>query len=435
MKGYLRKALPLLLTLLMVLGAVSVANATDSGASAGGDYTMPTQMEDNAQAGEKEEPGAEATEKPDPGTNSEKKDAALKGAKVSYTPITVQIPVSKSMYGSKRDWLNTDSFSFTLKAVEPSDAPMPEESDKCVLTAKNVGDEGCLNGRFGEMTFTKPGVYIYSITEDDSTVRLVSSDTGTYYVRVNVIAYGTTNLRSEIYYFDKDSAPDVTTPGYYEPNTTFANTYGKTPFKASFPVTKTISGDRDKWIKGESYTFEITPSDPKNPMPAASTVTLTADEDLESPLSGSFGEIEFDKAGTYQYTITEQDTDNPGVAKDDRTVKVTVRVSYDSYTGGYSGTVEYPAYDQYGLPDTTFANTYSEPDPAELNIKTRKTYNGPEHAFRYGLYTTESTQLGSDGIIYPDNMKPAAAGPNQLIGDLHELVVGDETNRIGRAHV
>lgn len=231
MKGLHRKALLLLLTLLMVLGAVSVANATDSGASAGGDYTMPTQMEDNAQAGEKEEPetktqadkpGAEATEKPDSGTNSEKAALSVKGTKAP-TPTKATIKVAKTMSGSRNPkWLESDSFSFTLKAIDPTNAP--GNGLQLVLTKKNEsGNE--LKGEF-EVTYNAEGTYIYSVTENDSAVTGVSNDPNTYYVRVKV--YTTTGggeLVSHVeYFYDNTTVPDTTTPGTTTPNMTFANT-------------------------------------------------------------------------------------------------------------------------------------------------------------------------------------------------------------------
>ncbi len=94
-----------------------------------------------------------------------------------------------------RAWLSTDKFTFVLKPAEGSvDVPMPEGSVDNVATKEVTAPKGTSAGtpihfNFGDITYTKPGVYTYQINESAELSTLnsgVSSSEALYEVTVTV---------------------------------------------------------------------------------------------------------------------------------------------------------------------------------------------------------------------------------------------------------
>ena len=77
-------------------------------------------------------------------------------------PIDITDGFNKVLTG--REWKDTDSFTFTLKALTDG-APMPEKSE--VTVSKDNLADGKAPVSFGEITFTKAGVYKYEVRETD----------------------------------------------------------------------------------------------------------------------------------------------------------------------------------------------------------------------------------------------------------------------------
>lgn len=100
-----------------------------------------------------------------------------------------------------RDWKSTDKFTFVLKPAEGSvDAPMPEGTSQGMARVEVTQPEGTADGAevpfsFGDITYTKPGVYTYQINEsaDLSTLNPgVSASEALYEVTVTVTDEGHT---------------------------------------------------------------------------------------------------------------------------------------------------------------------------------------------------------------------------------------------------
>lgn len=71
-----------------------------------------------------------------------------------------------------RIWSESDNFRFVLRAVT-SDAPMPLDDEgkpvsAITLTKNNSTGAGYAMGTFGNITYTKPGTYVYEISEDQT---------------------------------------------------------------------------------------------------------------------------------------------------------------------------------------------------------------------------------------------------------------------------
>lgn len=100
-----------------------------------------------------------------------------------------------------RAWLSTDKFTFVLKPAEDSvDVPMPADADQGMARVEVVQSEGTPDGtkvpfNFGDITYTKPGVYTYQIHESAELSTLnpgVSESEALYEVTVTVTDEGHT---------------------------------------------------------------------------------------------------------------------------------------------------------------------------------------------------------------------------------------------------
>lgn len=100
-----------------------------------------------------------------------------------------------------RAWLSTDKFTFVLKPAEGSvDVPMPADADQGMARVEVVQSEGTPDGtkvpfNFGDITYTKPGVYTYQIHESAELSTLnpgVSESEALYEVTVTVTDEGHT---------------------------------------------------------------------------------------------------------------------------------------------------------------------------------------------------------------------------------------------------
>lgn len=100
-----------------------------------------------------------------------------------------------------RAWLSTDKFTFVLKPAEGSvDVPMPADADQGMARVEVVQSEGTPDGtkvpfNFGDITYTKPGVYTYQIHESAELSTLnpgVSESEALYKVTVTVTDEGHT---------------------------------------------------------------------------------------------------------------------------------------------------------------------------------------------------------------------------------------------------
>lgn len=100
-----------------------------------------------------------------------------------------------------RDWKSTDKFTFVLKPAEGSvDVPMPESTSQGMARVEVTQSEETSEGtevsfNFGDITYTKPGVYTYQIHESAELSTLnpgVSESEALYEVTVTVADEGHT---------------------------------------------------------------------------------------------------------------------------------------------------------------------------------------------------------------------------------------------------
>lgn len=221
---------------------------------------------------------------------------------------TATITASKTIDGEAA---KSGDYSFTLTDPTGS-APMPKgatpststDDDGNTTTVQSVTvrnkDKGAID--FGKITYTKVGIYQYTITENvpnDAASGTTLYDTTKHTASVGVVrsASDPNQLVATVVY-DTSTAP------------VFANTTVPT---TAVKVNKTVEGG---WPAGAQYTFTMTAlganddggsSDGAGPLPSVTTLTLSKGSD-GSANSGSFEAFPFtaaDAGKTYVYEIRE----------------------------------------------------------------------------------------------------------------------------------
>ncbi len=234
-------------------------------------------------------------------------------------PATLSTGVSVTKVLEGRDWKSTDAFEF---AIAPQGAaPAPSKG----LTATAKKDAQTVS--FGDFTFDKAGTYVYEVSEVKGSIGGVSYDGHPATVTITVTDNGKGQL--------------VATPKVE--NGTFKNTY-----KAG---EVTLSGDTA--IKGQktltghdmtsSFSFKLAADgnygDAVKIAEGADTASVSGAKDGEAK-DFSFGAVTFTKAGTYEFSVTEQGPAPAGYTYDTHESKVTVKVT-DSGDGQLTASVTY----------------------------------------------------------------------------------------------
>ena len=254
--------------------------------------------------------------------------------------------------------LEADKYEFELK-----------ENDKVVATAKNTAD-GSIS--FPEIEYTESGTYTYTMSEKAGNEPGVTYDKTSHTVTVDVADNGQGQLEATV-----TSEKPV-----------FTNTYAAKPGKKVIEAKKVLNG---KELEADKYEFELKENDK-----VVATAKNTADGSI------SFPEIEYTKAGTYTYTMSEKAGNEAGVTYDKTSHTVTVEV-VDNGQGQLVATItsEQPV----------FTNTYTKPAPAAdtITIEATKTLVGKElEAGKYEFELKEGDKVigtatnAADGkVVFP----------------------------------
>ena len=254
------------------------------------------------------------------------------------------LKVEKNLRG--RDWHADDSFAFKIEAGDDAaEAAVRDDNialpvDSVVITGKTAGH----TGSFGDITFKKAGVYSFKVSEvvpaDADKIPGITYDTEPRIVTVKV----TDNLDGTM------TAARVGENGAQPADAlVFTNVYkaGQSDeVPAGFSLTKVLTG-RD-WLESDSFEFKLTALDGA-PMPkdaageTLDTVTVSgkgtgAGKKAGEKVAFDFGEITYDKAGTYTYEVSEvvpeSDADRiPGMVYSGNKATVTVKVTDDTVKG------------------------------------------------------------------------------------------------------
>lgn len=214
--------------------------------------------------------------------------------------ISDQIEIDKKLTG--RD-LKKGEFTFELL-----------EDGNVVATGSN---DTSGNVTFDKITYTQPGHHTYTVREVNNDLGGVTYDDQAYTVYTQIIDQGNGKLKAEhqaVVQMDNEFA-------LIEGNKiTFNNKYEAKGTTASIGAVKRLTG---KDLKDGQFTFQLKDENGK--------VIDEAKNDKAGAIS--FKALEFDKAGTYKYTISEVNDKQKEIKYDtsEKTVTITVKDSGDGY--------------------------------------------------------------------------------------------------------
>lgn len=250
--------------------------------------------------------------------------------------------------------LKGDDFTFTLHRVTAPDGVTAEADQTKANDARG-------NIRFDQLSFPLPGTYVYTVSERDVTVPGVTKD-GT----VTTITYTVKDVghAGRLKVVDKTI---TRSDGETVNGIRFDNTYNPKGVGCTLGGVKTIiNADTatNRIPRDGEFTFVLTSHDGA-PMPEGSkdgvkTVTNTG-------TGFSFGRMDYDKPGTYVYTVTEQAGRDPTIGYSTQAYDVTVTVTDQG--GMLSASVDRQAT------DVRFDNTYT-PTPVDVTVKADKRLTG-----------------------------------------------------------
>lgn len=257
---------------------------------------------------------------------------------VSFDTATAQL--SKILQG--RDWLDSDSFDFTITALDG--APMPKrdgnEVSSATVKSPNSKDGDSVSFDFGQIEFTSdmvkdaPGhkrTFTYEVTENAGNLPGIQYSDNKAVIEVTVSDNGQGKL-----------VASATTQ-----NGTFVNRYSaelKYTAAGGLNLAKKLTG-RD--MTDGQFTIKITPNDEASAgllglpeggrevsMPAASDgVQVT-----KSALTGDVVLTQQDAGKTYSYKVVEQGTAPSGYTYDTAERTVTITVESDAAQGTLKAT-------------------------------------------------------------------------------------------------
>lgn len=250
--------------------------------------------------------------------------------------------------------LKGDDFTFTLHRVTAPDGVTAEADQTKTNDARG-------NIRFDQLSFPLPGTYVYTVSERDVTVPGVTKD-GT----VTTITYTVKDVghAGRLKVVDKTI---TRSDGKTANGIRFDNTYNPKGVGCTLGGVKTIiNADTatNRIPQDGEFTFALTSHDGA-PMPEGSkdgvkTVTNTG-------TGFTFGRMDYDKPGTYVYTVTEQAGRDPTIGYSTQAYDVTVTVTDQG--GMLSATADRQAT------DVRFDNTYT-PAPVDVTVKADKHLTG-----------------------------------------------------------
>lgn len=350
---------------------------------------------------------------------------------------------STSLSGEKtligRDWTAQDKFCFVLTGIDGAPMPKGSENDKFALQLSQ--SEGTPEGRrvdfnFGDITYTKPGTYVYNIVEaragdgyDVSILPGMSVSQALYRVTVTVTDEahdGTLKVESTMLRLKNDTGATLADgAGVKTDRAAFVNVFDVAEAEWDLRGTKHYedrTGSRP--LSSEMFEFELTAKTDGAPMPAnAQGGKAVASVDATGRFA--FGQVKFDENDvnphgapkTYEYELCEINSGEAGMTYDATVWHISVTVSLDE-----TGTVVLNVTNRRALADgalgeaelITFDNSY-EAESAVVNgfIHGTKTLMGRDsldgEKFTFSLTQTSGPEGGCAGF-----------SPEVEVGDLED---------------
>lgn len=224
-------------------------------------------------------------------------------------PVSVQFRAHKTLNDPDHTGIQPQAGQYEFKCVE-------DKTGGQVGTVKTNDQQG--NILFDTISYTKTGVYDYTLSEVRGDKGGITYDATKHHVTVTVTDNGEGQLLADVKYDDGTNIPE------------FTNTYHAQPATDDpTAVKKMTSSKGNKYtLKGEDFAFTLQQQ-------SAPANVSNADQTKRNDQQGNirFDQLSFPLVGTYVFTMSEQDTTVPGVAKDGTVAIITYVVKDVDHTG------------------------------------------------------------------------------------------------------
>lgn len=224
-------------------------------------------------------------------------------------PVSVQFRAHKTLNDPDHTGIQLQAGQYEFKCVE-------DKTGGQAGTVKANDQQG--NILFDTISYTKTGVYDYTLSEVHGDRGGVTYDATKHHVKVTVTDNGEGQLLADVKYDNGTNIPE------------FTNTYHAQPATDNpTAVKKMTSSKGNKYtLKGEDFAFTLQQQ-------SAPANVSNADQTKRNDQQGNirFDQLSFPLVGTYVFTMSEQDTTVPGVAKDGTVATITYVVKDVDHTG------------------------------------------------------------------------------------------------------
>lgn len=251
-------------------------------------------------------------------------------------PVSVQFRARKTLADPDHTGIQLQAGQYEFTCVE-------DKTGGQVGTVKTNDQRGDV--LFDTISYTKTGVYDYTLSEVQGDRGGITYDATKHHVRVTVTDNGEGQLLADVKYDNGTNIPE------------FTNTYHAQPATDNpTAVKKMTSSKGNKYtLKGEDFAFTLQQQ-------SAPANVSNADQTKRNDQQGNirFDQLSFPLVGTYVFTMSEQDTTVPGVTKDGTVATITYVVEDVGHTGRLSvtsKTVTPSTGDSDGT--VTFTNRYN----------------------------------------------------------------------------
>lgn len=224
-------------------------------------------------------------------------------------PVSVRFRARKTLADPDHTGVRLQAGQYEFTCVE-------DKTGGQVGTAKTNDQRGDV--LFDAISYTKTGVYDYTLSEVQGDRGGITYDATKHHVRVTVTDNGEGQLLADVKYDNGTNIPE------------FTNTYRAQPATDNpTAVKKMTSSKGNKYtLKGEDFAFTLQQQ-------SAPANVSNADQTKRNDQQGNirFDQLSFPLVGTYVFTMSEQDTTVPGVTKDGTVATITYVVKDVDHTG------------------------------------------------------------------------------------------------------
>ncbi len=278
------------------------------------------------------------------------------------------IPVSKVLTG--RDWLDTDTFDFTLTETTEDDsiADRLEKASVTTVTKENQEASFVLN-------YTKPGTHTYRIAESSVDGNGISVDKSVYTATVVVTDDQQGTLHAKTTLVKTEEGKEETAD-----NVVFTNHY-HAEGSVILEGTKRLTGNRHLPMMDDEFTFEVTENGR-----VASHGSVKSDGTIAfEPITYTEKEL-----GVHTYEVREIAGKDQNITYSSQVIEVKVTVT-DKADGTLDAKADYP------LGGISFENRYTERVQSSIHVTKHLTSNGAgliptDQTFYTALFSDEELQ-------------------------------------------